>query len=158
MRNGVMSVPPLPGGTAPAPPSCGVKNRAETLEKTKRAENPWSTRIGLPSYPQLPKSLYDLQSCLPVGQLRPCHLSRRFESYSQVQENCMQGKVVLVTGANGGLGRYVAQSFLDAGATVVGNSRKIQQSDFSGANFVALPGGISTCEEARLLVDQAVAR
>jgi len=53
----------------------------------------------------------------------------------------MQGKVVLVTGANGGLGRYVAQSFLDAGATVVGNSRKIQQSDFSGANFVALPGG-----------------
>jgi len=70
----------------------------------------------------------------------------------------MQGKVVLVTGANGGLGRYVAQSFLDAGATVVGNSRKIQQSDFSGANFVALPGGISTCEEATLLVDQAVAR
>ena len=54
----------------------------------------------------------------------------------------MQGKVVLVTGANGGLGRYVAQSFLDAGATVVGNSRKIQQSDFSGANFVALPGGV----------------
>lgn len=70
----------------------------------------------------------------------------------------MQGKVVLVTGANGGLGRYVTQSFLDAGATVVGNSRKIQQSDFSGANFVALSAGISTREGAALLVDQAVAR
>jgi len=36
----------------------------------------------------------------------------------------MKGKVVLVTGANGGLGTYVTQAFLDAGATVVGTSRK----------------------------------
>src|SRR5437867_9251449 len=41
MRNGVISLPPLPGGTAPAPPSRGLKTRAATLEKTKRAENPW---------------------------------------------------------------------------------------------------------------------
>src|SRR5437879_12948119 len=41
MRNGVISLPPLPGGTAPAPPSCGLKKRAATLENTKRAENPW---------------------------------------------------------------------------------------------------------------------
>src|SRR2546428_6502986 len=41
MRKGVISLPPLPGGTAPAPPSCGLKKRAATLEKTKRAENPW---------------------------------------------------------------------------------------------------------------------
>src|SRR5256712_2819342 len=38
---GVIPLPPLPGGTAPAPPSCGLKKRAATLEKTKRAENPW---------------------------------------------------------------------------------------------------------------------
>src|SRR2546425_13237195 len=43
MRNGVISLPPLPGGTAPAPPSCGLKKRAATLEKTKRAENPWKS-------------------------------------------------------------------------------------------------------------------
>ena len=53
----------------------------------------------------------------------------------------MQGKIVLVTGANGGLGNYVTQAFLDAGATVIGTSRKIQQSDFKSLNFTALPGG-----------------
>src|SRR5437867_1841230 len=31
----------IPGGTAPAPPSCGLKNREVTLEKTNRALNPW---------------------------------------------------------------------------------------------------------------------
>jgi len=40
MRNGVMSVPIVPGGTASAPPSCGVKNRAATLEKMNSADNP----------------------------------------------------------------------------------------------------------------------
>jgi len=47
----------------------------------------------------------------------------------------MKGKVVLVTGADGGLGTYVTQAFLDAGAAVVGTSRKIQPSDFESANF-----------------------
>jgi NAD(P)-dependent dehydrogenase (short-subunit alcohol dehydrogenase family) len=70
----------------------------------------------------------------------------------------MQGKVVLVTGANGGLGTYVTQAFLDAGATVIGTSRKIQQSDFNKPNFTALPAEISTREGARALVDQVVSR
>src|SRR5712675_2716433 len=70
----------------------------------------------------------------------------------------MKGKVVLVTGANGGLGTYVTQAFLDAGATVVGTSRKIQQSDFNNPNFTALPAEISTREGAQTLVDQVVAR
>jgi NAD(P)-dependent dehydrogenase (short-subunit alcohol dehydrogenase family) len=70
----------------------------------------------------------------------------------------MQGKVVLVTGANGGLGAYVTQAFLDAGATVVGSSRKIQQSDFKSPNFTAMPAEISTAENAKGLVAQAVAR
>jgi NAD(P)-dependent dehydrogenase (short-subunit alcohol dehydrogenase family) len=69
----------------------------------------------------------------------------------------MKGKVVLVTGANGGLGTYVTQAFLDAGATVVGTSRKIQQSEFNSPNFVAISGEISNRESARVLVDQAVA-
>src|SRR5437868_6676697 len=70
----------------------------------------------------------------------------------------MQGKVVLVTGANGGLGTYVTQAFLDAGSTVVGTSRKIQQSDFDNPNFTALAAEISTREGAKTLVDQVVAR
>ena len=32
---------PAADGAAPAPPTCGVKNRAATLEKTMSAENPW---------------------------------------------------------------------------------------------------------------------
>jgi len=70
----------------------------------------------------------------------------------------MKGRLVLVTGANGGLGTYVTQAFLDASATVVGTSRKIQQSDFNNPNFIALPAEISTREGAQTLVDQVVAR
>jgi NAD(P)-dependent dehydrogenase (short-subunit alcohol dehydrogenase family) len=70
----------------------------------------------------------------------------------------MKDKVVLVTGANGGLGAYVTQAFLDAGATVIGTSRKIQQSDFSSPSFTALPAEISTREGAKLLMDLIVVR
>ena len=70
----------------------------------------------------------------------------------------MKGKVVLVTGANGGLGTSVTQEFLDAGATVVGTSRKIQQSEFDSSNFTAIPGEISNGEGARALIDKVVAR
>ena len=70
----------------------------------------------------------------------------------------MTGKVVLVTGANGGLGTYVTQAFLDAGAIVIGTSRKIRQSDFDSPNFAAIPAEISSREAAKVLLDQVVAR
>jgi NAD(P)-dependent dehydrogenase (short-subunit alcohol dehydrogenase family) len=70
----------------------------------------------------------------------------------------MQGKVVLVTGANGGLRAYVTQAFLDAGATVIGTSRKIKQPDFSSPSFTALPAEISSREGAQGLVDEVAAR
>ena len=70
----------------------------------------------------------------------------------------MRGMVVLVTGANGGLGTYVTQAFLDAGATVIGTSRKIQQSDFSSPSFAAVAAEISSREGAQVLADQLVAR
>jgi NAD(P)-dependent dehydrogenase (short-subunit alcohol dehydrogenase family) len=41
----------------------------------------------------------------------------------------MKGKIALVTGANGGLGTFVTQALLDAGATVIGLSRRIGQSE-----------------------------
>ena len=70
----------------------------------------------------------------------------------------MKGKVVLVTGANGGLGIFITRAFLDAGATVIGSSRKIQQSDFSSPNFTALPGDFCSRSNAKAVVDQVVAR
>ncbi len=70
----------------------------------------------------------------------------------------MERKVVLVTGANGGLGTFVTQAFLDAGASVIGTSRKIQQSDFKGAKFTPISAEISSLGDAKALVDQVAAR
>ena len=70
----------------------------------------------------------------------------------------MKGKIAIVTGANGGLGHYVTQAMLDAGATVVGVSRKIQQSDFKNPAFTALPAEISAAAGAKSMVDSVVAR
>ena len=70
----------------------------------------------------------------------------------------MKGKIALVTGANGGLGTYVTQALLDGGATVIGLSRKIDQSEFSSPNFTALSAGISTAGEAEAAVESVVAR
>jgi len=70
----------------------------------------------------------------------------------------MNGKIALVTGANGGLGSYVTKVLLDAGAAVVGVSRKIQQSEFDSASFIALPAEISTATGASSVVDSVVNR
>jgi len=51
----------------------------------------------------------------------------------------MSERVVLITGAKGGLGSFVTQRFLSTGATVVGSSRSIAAEDFPLPNFVALP-------------------
>jgi len=51
----------------------------------------------------------------------------------------MSDRVVLITGAKGGLGSFVTQRFLATGATVVGVSRSISQQDFPRPNFEALP-------------------
>lgn len=70
----------------------------------------------------------------------------------------MKEKVVLVTGANGGLGSYITRSFLDAGAMVVGSSRKIHESDFPSPNFVAMPAELLDRESAKTLIDGVLRR
>jgi len=68
----------------------------------------------------------------------------------------MKDTVVLVTGANGGLGTHVTQAFLDAGATVIGTSRKIQRNEFSSSNFTAIAADISSYEGANRVVEEVV--
>jgi len=70
----------------------------------------------------------------------------------------VKGKVVLITGASGGLGTYVVQAFLDTGATVIGTSRQVQKSDFASANFIAIPGEISTQAGANALIETVLER
>jgi NAD(P)-dependent dehydrogenase (short-subunit alcohol dehydrogenase family) len=70
----------------------------------------------------------------------------------------MKDKIVVVTGANGGLGNYVTKSFLAAGATVIGVSRKIQQSDFDSPLFTALPAEISTAAGAKSMVESVLSQ
>ena len=70
----------------------------------------------------------------------------------------MKGKIALVTGANGGLGTYVTQALLDAGATVIGLSRKIEPSEFNSPNFTALAAELSTAEESKTGMDNVVSR
>lgn len=70
----------------------------------------------------------------------------------------MKNKIVLITGANGGLGTLVTQAFLDAGAIVAGVSPTIQQADFDTPNFTALSMEISTPANAQTMVDRVLSR
>ena len=70
----------------------------------------------------------------------------------------MNNKVVLITGAKGGLGSFVTQRFLATGATVVGTSRSISQADFPEANFVALPVDFTKAGAAGKAVESVVNR
>src|SRR5882672_3999378 len=70
----------------------------------------------------------------------------------------MNNKVVLITGAKGGLGSFVTQRFLATGATVVWTSRSISQANFPVANFVALPVDFTKAGAAGKVVESVVSR
>jgi NAD(P)-dependent dehydrogenase (short-subunit alcohol dehydrogenase family) len=61
-------------------------------------------------------------------------------------------KVVLITGANGGLGAAVTKAFLDAGTRVAGVAKKIQNSDFPNPNFIAYSAELGSASAARDVV------
>jgi NAD(P)-dependent dehydrogenase (short-subunit alcohol dehydrogenase family) len=73
-------------------------------------------------------------------------------------EKSLAGKVALVTGANGGLGTSVTGGLLDEGATVIGLSRKIDQSEFSSSAFLAVSADLSSSAAAKKIVDEVIAR
>jgi len=61
-------------------------------------------------------------------------------------------RIVLITGAKGGLGSIVTEAFLAAGHTVVGTSRSIQAADFANPRFVAIASDLTDAASARQLV------
>ncbi len=70
----------------------------------------------------------------------------------------LKGKVTLITGAAGGLGAVVTQTFLEAGALVAGVSRHIRPDQFQHPNFTAYPADLSSGESARKVVADVVER
>lgn len=62
-------------------------------------------------------------------------------------ENDM-GKVVLITGASGGLGTAVVRAFLDADATVVGVSRSVPAGEPERPRFHPVTGDVSNAAKA----------
>jgi len=70
----------------------------------------------------------------------------------------LTNKVVLITGANGGLGGAVTNAFLEAGARVVGVARKIQDSDFPHPNFMAYSAELGSGDAASAMAAAVVAR
>lgn len=70
----------------------------------------------------------------------------------------MKGKVVLVTGANGGLGRAVTTAFLAGGASVAGVARSISAADFNHPNFVPIATSIANAESAIKIVNGVLER
>jgi NAD(P)-dependent dehydrogenase (short-subunit alcohol dehydrogenase family) len=72
--------------------------------------------------------------------------------------NELNNKVALVTGASGGLGNFVTEAFLAAGATVIGVARSIQPSAFADPKFVAMPVDLSKGEATKEMGEAAIQR
>lgn len=70
----------------------------------------------------------------------------------------MSERVILITGANGGLGTLVTQRFLATGAMVVGVSRKIAQKDFPTANFMPISADFTKAVEVRSAMESIIGR
>src|SRR5215472_16069552 len=54
-----------------------------------------------------------------------------------------ENRIVLITGAKGGLGSFVTEAFLAAGDIVIGTSKSIQASDFANPRFVAMAADLT---------------
>lgn len=70
----------------------------------------------------------------------------------------MNDKVVLITGAKGGLGSFVTQRFLAEGATVIGTSRSIAKEDFPHVNFTPLSVDFTKSAAVRGAVKSVIGR
>src|SRR5246127_137125 len=67
-------------------------------------------------------------------------------------------RIVLITGAKGGLGSFITQAFLGSGATVVGASRSIAAGDFPEANFVPLSADFTKATSTNDAIESVATR
>jgi NAD(P)-dependent dehydrogenase (short-subunit alcohol dehydrogenase family) len=70
----------------------------------------------------------------------------------------MKDKVVLITGANGGLGTSITQSFLAAGASVTGVSDKISAEEFPQPNFTPVSADLTRVNAVNDVVQSVLKR
>jgi NAD(P)-dependent dehydrogenase (short-subunit alcohol dehydrogenase family) len=70
----------------------------------------------------------------------------------------LDGKVILITGAKGGLGTAATEAFLKEGAQVAGASRSIVDGDFPNGEFMAIPVDLNSGAGAREMVELALGR
>ena len=70
----------------------------------------------------------------------------------------LAGQVALVTGANGGLGTFVSDSLLAAGATVVGIARSIAAGEAHDSRFYPVSADLTDPEETRSLIARLAAQ
>jgi NAD(P)-dependent dehydrogenase (short-subunit alcohol dehydrogenase family) len=70
----------------------------------------------------------------------------------------MKDKVVLITGANGGLGVSVTRAFAQTGARVIGAARKINAGDFAQPNLEALAADLAKPDQAQRTIAHVIER
>jgi NAD(P)-dependent dehydrogenase (short-subunit alcohol dehydrogenase family) len=70
----------------------------------------------------------------------------------------LSNQVVLITGANGGLGTNVTEKFLAAGAIVVGTSLAITDAGFPNPRFTAVAADLTDAQLAQKLADNVMGR
>src|SRR5580704_7489920 len=73
-------------------------------------------------------------------------------------EKIMKNKVVLITGANGGLGTSITRSFLATGASVTGVSNEISAEEFPQSNFTAISADLTEASAVNDVVQSVVKR
>ena len=73
-----------------------------------------------------------------------------------MQEKALEGKVVVITGATGGLGTSVTAAFLEAGARVAAVDRAASRE--ATDDFMAVAADLSALAGAKSAVDAVIAR
>jgi len=70
----------------------------------------------------------------------------------------MAERIILITGAKGGLGNFVTRKFLDAGEMVIGAALSVRQSDFPSTNFLDAALDLTVADDVKSLADNIANR